>query len=135
MRDGGLRSIFRKELHWYQWTSVETGLTAGGVPDSEFCTTNGTQGWIEFKQTKIYYVQIKPLQIAWLMRRTRMGGNAWIAVRRTNKSSDELWLMSGDQAVNLHVNGLEGTSAWCWKEGPSFWNFEEVHSILSGFKS
>src|SRR5262245_52870694 len=125
MRDGGLRQLLRKELKHWQWTSIETGLTASGVPDCEYCTPYGVQGWVECKVTKIWYVQIKPLQVAWLMRRYRMRGRAWIAVRRLNKHSDELWLMDGGQAEALYHNGLNGVSAWCWEGGPSNWNFNE----------
>jgi hypothetical protein len=106
-------------------------MTVAGVPDLEFCSPAGITGWIEFKQTKIHYVQIKPLQVAWLERRCRMGGNAWIAVRRFARGVDELWLMPGSQAEALHMNGLTGVSAWCWEGGPSNWNFEEVINFLT----
>lgn len=136
-KDGDLRYIFRNKFRTYQWTSVETAGTASGVPDNEFCTPQGIQGWIEFKQTKIFHVVIKPFQVAWLMQRCRYGGNAWIAVRRTPKAKkyegdDELWLMRGDQADALFHNGLEGVSAYCWSGGPSNWNFLEIHDMLSG---
>ena len=140
MKDGNLRNIFRSNLKTYQWTSVETAGTASGVPDSEFCSPWGVQGWIEFKQTPVFYVNIRPLQVAWLLRRCRDGGNAWIAVRRIPKAAkyngaDELWLMRGDQAQALFDNGLENTSAWMWKGGPNNWNFQEIHEIFHGFKS
>jgi hypothetical protein len=140
MKDGGLRSIFRIKLAGYQWTSVETAGTISGVPDSEFCTPHGIQGWVEFKQTKVFYVEINPFQVAWLMRRCRMGGNAWIAVRRTPTAkkydgADELWLMRGDQAQALFDSGLRNTSAWCWDGGESNWNFQEIHNILHGLAS
>ena len=136
MKDGGLRSIFRRNLAQYQWTSVETAGTASGVPDSEYCTPNGIQGWVEFKQTHQFSVVIKPFQVAWLMRRCRYGGNAWIAVRRVPTAKkydgvDELWLMSGNQAEVLFHYGLDGVSAWCWQGGESCWNFEEIHNILN----
>lgn len=140
MKDGGLRTVFRSGLPTYQWTSVETAGTASGVPDSEFCTPYGVQGWIEFKQTHIYYVKIKSFQVSWLMRRCRIGGQAWIAVRRRPTAKmfagvDELWLMRGDQAEALFYKGLTGVSAWCWDGGEGNWNFTEIHEILSGFKS
>ena len=135
MKDGDLRSIFRKELRSWQWTSIETSVSASGVPDSEFCTPTGITGWIEYKQTKAFYVQVKPLQVAWLMRRCRQGGNAWIAVRRMNSHHDDLWLMFGDQAQDLFEHGLTGVHAWCWTGGPGNWNFEEVGRILQGLHS
>ena len=135
-KDGDLRFLFRKNLHTYQWTSIESPITGGGTPDSEFCTPEGVQGWIEFKFTRIFAVHIKPLQVAWLMRRSRMGGNAWIAVRRIPSAQkydgdDELWLMKGAQAEALCINGLEGVSALCWSGGPSQWNFQEINKTLN----
>jgi hypothetical protein len=139
MKDGGLRSLFRVQFRSWQWSSIETAGTASGVPDSEFCTPTGVQGWIEFKQTKIYHVKIKPLQVAWLMRRCRYGGNAWIVVRRTPEAQkfagvDELWLLSGNQAERLFQGGLQEVYGLCWEGGPSNWNFEEVSNNLT-FKS
>jgi hypothetical protein len=136
MKDGGLRPLFRQKFKAWQWSSIETAGTASGVPDSEFCTPTGIQGWIEFKQTTIFFVVIKPLQVAWLMRRCRYGGNAWIAVRRTPSAVkynhlDELWLMSGDQAEALYYDGLNGTTAMCWGGGPSNWNWDEISKILT----
>jgi hypothetical protein len=135
MKDGGLRTIFRHQFSTFQWTTVETAGSASGVPDSEFCTPDGIQGWVEYKSTSVFYVQVKPFQVAWLMRRCRMGGNAWIAVRRTPKAQkfvgeDELWLMSGNQADALFHYGLKGVRAWCWSGGPSTWNFGEVEQII-----
>jgi hypothetical protein len=133
--DGGLRPEFRKRLPHYQWTTIEVGAITGGVPDSEFCTPTGVQGWIEFKKTHIFYVHIKPLQVAWLMQRCRYGGNAFIAVRRTPHSkreqeADELWLMKGNQAEILHDQGLTGVEAWVWEGGPNKWNFAEISAVL-----
>jgi len=134
MKDGGLRQIFRSEFRPWQWSTIEVGATAGGIPDNEFCTPTGTQGWIEFKQTHIWYVQIKPLQVAWLMRRCRYGGRAWIGVRRWRNvdCEDQLWLMKGDQAEALCREGLQGVHAYCWEGGPGNWNFKEIGDMLSG---
>jgi hypothetical protein len=136
MSDGGLRAEFRKRFPTWQWTSIETGATASGVPDSEFCTPTGVEGWVEFKFTDKFYVQIKSFQVSWLMKRRRYGGNAWIAVRRTPTAKkwagvDELWFMDGNQADALFYNGLYGVTALCWEGGPSNWNFGEVGTLLS----
>jgi hypothetical protein len=136
MSDGGLRPLFRYKFRRWQWTSIETAFSASGVPDSEFCTPDGVQGWVEFKKCSAFYVQIKPFQVAWLDRRCRYGGNAWIAVRRMHKSgADELWLMKGDQAVPLSQCGLDGVEAWMWEGGPTNWNFTEIGNMLSHFTS
>ncbi len=105
--DGGLRSEFRKHLPLFDWLSVETGLTALGVPDSNYCTLpraelmrdgfakghaleadrqgitrRGVEGWIEHKQTKGHAVTLEPEQVGWILRRVRNGGRVWIAVRQ-----------------------------------------------------
>jgi hypothetical protein len=136
MKDGGLRSLFRRQFNSWQWSSIETAGTATGVPDSEFCTPTGCQGWVEFKQTKVFYVHVKPLQVSWLMKRCRYGGNAWIVARRTPSAAkfageDQLWLMRGDQAEALFNRGLNGVHALCWEGGPSNWNFDEVAEALT----
>lgn len=134
--DGGLRPIFRSKISSWQWSSIETAGTASGVPDSEFCTPEGVQGWLEFKKTNIFHVKINSFQVAWLMRRCRIGGNAWIAVRRTPKSNidfgvDQLWLMRGHQAERLFHGGLESVHALCWEGGPNNWDFGEIASTLN----
>ena len=139
MKDGDLRTIFRIRFKNFQWTSIETAGTASGVPDSEFCTPNGVQGWIEFKQTHIHQVDIRPFQVAWLMRRCRYGGNAWIAVRRTPNSKreagvDQLWLMRGDQAQALAEGGLECVYATWWGGGPNNWSWDEISINLQGLR-
>ena len=137
MKDGNLRTIFRIRFKSWQWTSVETAGTASGVPDSEFCTPNGVQGWIEFKQTHIHQVNIRPFQAAWINRRCRYGGNAWIAVRRTPNSQreagvDQLWLIHGDQIKALTEGGLECVYGIKWEGGPSNWNWDEIGWRLQG---
>jgi len=136
MKDGGLRPIFRNKFSLWQWTTIEVGAIAGGIPDNEFCTPFGISGWIEFKRTSIFYVHLKPLQVSWLMQRCRFGGDAWIGVRRTPESQretgvDQLWLMRGDQAEALYYHGLEGVYGLCWDGGPSEWNFTEIGNYLS----
>ncbi|PWT89997.1 MAG: hypothetical protein C5B54_08005 [Acidobacteria bacterium] len=140
MKDGDLRTLFRVKFRDWQWTSVETAGTASGVPDSEFCTPYGVQGWIEFKLTHINKVAIRPFQVAWLDRRCRYGGNAWIAVRRVPNSQrengvDQLVLMSGNQAKALYEMGIEGTVRCEWNGGLGNWNWTEVSNILQGLQS
>jgi hypothetical protein len=135
-KDGDLRSIFRTKFTGWQWSSIETAGTASGVPDSEFCTPEGIQGWVEFKKTHIFYVEVKTFQVSWLMRRTRYGGNAWIAVRRLPLSKrergvDQLWLMRGNQAERLFEGGLENVYALCWEGGPGNWNYDQIASTLN----
>jgi hypothetical protein len=136
IKDGGLRSLFRTKFPHFQWSSIETAGTASGVPDSEFCTPEGVQGWIEFKRTHIFYVQFKTFQPAWIDQRSRYGGNVWIAVRRIPTAQkfegvDELWLMKGDQVKTLVREGLNATYAIKWSGGPGDWNYTQIEEILN----
>jgi hypothetical protein len=137
MKDGDLRTIFRVKFPTFQWTSVETAGTASGVPDSEFCTPSGVQGWIEFKSTKIYRVHLQPFQVSWIDKRVRYGGNVWIAIRRRPRSNreqgvDQLILMHGNQINALKEGGIENTNRTEWNGGPGNWNWVEIGYKLSG---
>src|SRR3954453_14766207 len=98
--DGGLRKLFRQYVQPCDWQSIETAMTGGGVPDSNYCM-DGVEGWIEFKLTTHWIVPLRPEQIGWLLRGTRFGGRVFIAVRRQTKvglrtaTADELWLLHG----------------------------------------
>src|SRR5512139_2630800 len=103
--DGGLRRLFHQRLKaGCQWTAIETGAVAGGVPDSEFCFEGGAQGWLEFKVTKHWAVTFRPGQVPWISRRARLGGNVFVAVQR---AGGELWLTHGSHIVDLAEGGLK----------------------------
>lgn len=136
MKDGGLRPLFRYNLRQWQWTSIETAGTSSGVPDSEFCSPTGNQGWIEFKRTTAFNIQFQEFQPAWLDRRCRYGGNAWIAVRRIPSAkkyngADELWLIHGSHVFALDEGGLQNVHAISWNGGPSNWNWDQIAKILT----
>lgn len=140
--DGGLRNIFRHKLRSWQWTTIETGPVSPGTPDSEFFSTEGVQGWIEYKKTDIYFVHFRDFQVPWIMRRARMGGNVWLAIRRTPHSikemnSDELWLIPGKYAYDVQEGGLNNPAvgAYIWNGGPDGWNFDDVALALNLKKS
>jgi hypothetical protein len=93
------------------------------------------QGWIEFKKTHVYAVEIRPLQVAWLTRRYRLNKRSFIGVRRMPASkresgADELWLMPGCEATALQQSGLQAVHALCWGGGPSMWNWLEIAEAL-----
>jgi hypothetical protein len=94
-QDGGLRVLFREHLPRAQWSSIETGATAGGVPDSEFCfqhktRKNRSQGWIEYKFIRQgRTIPFRKAQFAWLDRRPRYGGRCFVALRRKTELSDK----------------------------------------------
>lgn len=117
-RDGGVRQLLRDHLPTWHWTTVETGGTGRGVPDAEYCApgppgTEGTCGWVEGKLTETTKVELRPEQVAWLLRRARVGGRVTVAVRqrysagpRRGPARDALWLLDGGQAPAIKVGGL-----------------------------
>jgi hypothetical protein len=131
-QDGGLRQLWRTHLKTAQWTPIETGGTAGGVPDSEYCFPTGRQGWIENKRTLGWAVKFRPMQVGWLLRRARMGGTCFVAVRRLNGAEDELYLVAGRYADALQDGGLRAVTHLRWGGGPARWNWEEVEWHLRG---
>jgi hypothetical protein len=130
--DAGLRSELRKGLHAWMWTHLESPTTSPGVPDTEFCAPGGAQGWVECKRTAAWAITLRPLQISWLTRRCRLGGRAFVAVRRiTPKGDDELWLFRGSDAVALSDDGLRAAAPLGrWAGGPAMWSWAEVGDIL-----
>lgn len=143
--DGGLRTLFRDHLKaGLQWTSVETGGTGKGIPDSEFCG-GGAQGWVEFKQTDGWAVTLDPEQISWHTIRGLRGGRSFIAVRRKHNGgvrrgprADELWVMPGALAKQLKVGGLKwarehedmGAILVRCSGGPARWDWTSVRRVL-----
>jgi hypothetical protein len=132
-RDGDLRSIFRQHLPRAQWTSIETGAVAGGVPDSEYCFPDGKQGWIEFKEIKTgWYVKATRswvAQVAWISRRTRLGGVVHVACKR----GGDLYLVRGCDVERLRDDGLQGARwAFWWGDGVRGWNWSMIEKILRG---
>ena len=141
--DGGLRKIFQDKLNprGYHFQAIETGSTGRGIPDLNGCI-DFTEFWIEFKKTSANAIQISPEQVAWILRRKRAGGNVYIAVRKKcskgprREAKDELWLIDGSSAADVKEHGLKPgtTSVWIlgiWSGGPSKWDWEAVHKILS----
>ncbi len=136
--DGGLRKLFRDKLPEAQWTSIETGGTGLGIPDSEFCFPGNRQGWIEFKKTAAIAVQIDPEQVAWAERRVRVGGRIFLIVRKKalagarRKACDELWLYPGSQARAVLLNGLQTPPMAMWEGGPAHWDWQRIRDFLFG---
>ena len=136
MRDGGLRTEFRNRFFGWQWTSIET-FTQPGVPDSEYCSPDGDQGWIEFKRTVGWAVTFEPFQPAWIDRRARYGGRVWIAVRRVPSAKrwagmNQLWLIPGKMVLDLAHQGLKpfGEEHMMGALGPASWNWGLIEAKL-----
>lgn len=128
--DGGLRQLFRANLRQAHWNSVETGGTAQGVPDSEYCFPGGPCGWVEFKQIRGWVVPLRPAQIGWLTRRSRMGGRCWVAVRKEGT----LWLVPGSEAAAIREVGMRGITP-VGEGGPSEWDWAEIAEQLAAGES
>lgn len=135
--DGNLRPIFRDRLRvGFDWTSIETGSTILGVPDSNYCV-DGIEGWVEFKQTSGWSCTLRPEQVGWHLRRQAHGGRSFVATRRwhdghsRSDAVDELWLHHGSLVRELKTEGLRGAEPLGhWHGGPGHWNWEEVRRIL-----
>jgi hypothetical protein len=140
MVDGSLRKIFRQHLPRLMWTSIESGLSAQGVPDSWYIAKGGVQGWVEYKLTMGWSVALRPAQIGWISQVTRFGGRVYIAVRRSvptgarRRAADELWIVRGEAAAKLKSGGLRSLGrddvVGFWDSGPGSWNWLAVENIL-----
>jgi hypothetical protein len=132
--DDGLRPLFFKHLKRdCQWTPIETGDITGGVPDAEFMFEGGHQGWIEFKATDGWKPVFRPLQVAWIDRRSRLHGNVWIATRRRVKQVDDLYITPGYHVKDLSANGFTEsvlTDSYCFTGGPKKWIWSAIRRVL-----
>lgn len=148
--DGGLRPIFRDRLRvGFDWTSVETGGTGRGVPDSNCCAQIpndfvggpeyvGVEFWVEYKQTTGWACTLRPEQIGWILRRTMHGGRVFVATRRRtpggprSPAADELFIHQGAVVRELRDTGLLGVP-WLFRQdgGPSAWNWDDVRRTLT----
>lgn len=131
--DGDLRKLFSTRMKSAQWTPIETGTTSQGVPDSEYCFSGGRQGHVEHKRTLAWAVVMRPEQIGWLLRRSRLGGRCFVAVRRINRGDDELWLFAGVDAAKVGAGGLRAVDPLLLcTGGPDRWDWAAVERVLRG---
>jgi hypothetical protein len=104
--DGGLRALFRKNVPGH-WTAIESGWSAAGVPDAEYCLPPlgpggvGAQGWIELKAARGGAVVVRPLQAAWAAARIDAGGRCLLAVRQELRGEDILIVTSGQSLSTM----------------------------------
>ena len=140
--DDGLRPIMRAHLKplglWV--TTIETGLVTQGVPDFNYITKDGIEGWCECKATKGFAVVFKPMQVGWHERRYRYGGRTWIAIRRRTRGGprsgaavDELYLVPGCYVIELRDEGINcGRAIFMGDGGPEKWRWRDVLRHLTG---
>lgn len=133
MADGNLRKIFMEHLTQAHWQAIETGGTGRGVPDANSCY-KGVETWVEYKKTEHWAVEVRPEQVAWIERRVRYGGRAFIAVRRI--PDNELWLLRSGAARILATrrqslrNVPEELRCGVWPGGPARWDWPAIATIL-----
>lgn len=138
MSDGGLRKSFSDHLTDGHWQAVETWSTGQGVPDTNYCFPGGIEGWIEFKKTEGWRIDISAEQVAWAERRIRLGGRVFLGVRRQveagrrREKADELWLFTGLAARFLISGRLQEASHLFgrWDGGPRAWPWVQIRNIL-----
>jgi hypothetical protein len=140
-KDGGLRGLFRERLIvGFDWQSVESALTGGGIPDLNGKPKGAPEVWVEMKQTKEWAVTLEVEQVGWVLRRIRYGGRVFVAVRRRctagkrRVAADELWLLRGSFAKELKREGLRGCPPAAvlgvYAGGPSVWDWVSVRKHL-----
>jgi hypothetical protein len=132
--DDGLRPLFFKHLkHECQWVPIETGMVIEGVPDSNYCFDGGIEGWVEFKATDGWRPVFRPHQVAWIDRRSRLGGRVWMATRRRVKQVDDLYITPGYLVKELATQGFTDNvllDSYCLTGGPRKWMWGMVRKIL-----
>jgi Holliday junction resolvase len=128
--ESDFRRLFRKFLPQVHWATVESRATESGIPDINGCIA-GSEFWLECKLTKAYAVVMRPMQIAWILRRVRHGGKVFIAVRKKNSKVDELYLIDGAYVKTLHEKGLHGIEP-IGIDGPKSWSWSVVAGRLAG---
>lgn len=132
--DGGLRSLFRERIPTFMWTSIETGGTGRGVPDSNYISPKGIEGWIEFKRCDHWKPVFRPEQIGWITRRIRYNGRICIGVRQQDHD-DTLWLVRGRVIKELAVDGLRNGAVQRHSThmagGPNHWDWDLVQLFLT----
>jgi hypothetical protein len=132
-----LRALFRAHFPDWHWTPIESHCSPG-VPDSEFCTSDGQSGWIEFKTIGASAVTLRPLQVLWIEKRAKRNGLVSIAIRRRptareSQGRDELWFMAGRHVRSLASLGLKATPATLLgANGPHSWDWNKLESLLIG---
>lgn len=141
--DDGLRAIFHRELKsHFAWTAIESGATGQGTADSNYLSRDGEEGWVEHKATRHWTVDLNEFQAAWLHRRARYGGRAWIAVRRRHSGGprlgaavDDLYLIPARVAREARAGGLRSpevrdAALGPWLGGPARWDWGAVAALL-----
>ena len=120
--ESNLWDLFKRHLpDNVDYQRIETGGTGKGVPDVNICDM-GRDFWVELKMIDGNKIRkLKPEQIAWHWKRTRVGGKTWFLARKKTDKVDQIYLWSGHKGPDLLRTGIftEGGTMW---EAPFDWN-------------
>ncbi len=82
-------------------SSVESHLTAAGIPDLDFCIS-GLEGHIEVKfSSNKLAPKIRSTQVRWFKKRVRAGGTPWVFAKLMVNSNWHYCLFNGAVIDNL----------------------------------
>jgi hypothetical protein len=128
MSDGDLRKIFRLNIRDVDWTTIETGAVANGVPDMNYAAAGNIEGWIENKKADHWRAHIRPMQVGWCERRLRYNNRVFCAVRR---AKDELWFFHASKMRELTTERLDAVECLGhWDGGPGRWDWRQIAEWL-----
>jgi len=117
MSEAGLWKLVRANIKDADLQRLESGMTSRGIPDINGCK-DGTEFWVELKYTTTKKVAIRPEQVAWLLRRSKVGGRTFVLV----KTPKELYLYPGSLARELADDGLNVAPYHVWDIKAVDWN-------------
>lgn len=143
--DDGLRHIITDNLPAFRgsvifWVSIETALTASGVPDLWGCW-RGRQAWVECKSTRaLALTSLTEFQVGFQLQLARAGGRGLVLTRRRHWGGprlgppvDELWVHDGAITPRLRADGLRAEGELLRAPGgPSEWPWERVGELVFG---
>lgn len=133
--DDGLRKEMHSHLRSFHWQAIESALTAKGIPDTNACGSS-IEFWIEFKSIRGgWRTKVDPFQVAWMERRLRSGGRAFVAIRRriaqVRVNCDEFYLFHGSEIRKIMLDGIERVEPLVFCQGgPSRWDWETIERAL-----
>ena len=111
------------------WQRIESGETASGIPDLNGCHA-GVEIWVELKSMErgLKIPGYTSFQCGWLLRRSRVGGRSYLAVRIQKRTwGDGIIIWPGSAAREVMDQGLraEALSVICMKNGVSWADVSE----------
>ena len=106
MREYSLWQNIRRNLIKPIWQRIETGGTGRGIPDV-FGAFEGECCWIELKIAKGNRVDLRPEQIAWLIKFGQTGLKTFILVGTDKR---KMYLFPGLKAILVKDQGLKADS-------------------------